>query len=146
MLRIVWNVLSFDQKVILSIFKFWRARTRASWRAHWSKSNKAIGLDLKLMSSKNYWKIIFSSEDMINHVTKSEKHKMAPTWRHAWVISKTMVYETTSWHTKWSWKISCWLDDENIEKCCAQNMEERKKNKLELNLTCWQVRWYAISG
>ena len=92
MLRIVWNILSFDQSVIFSNFKFWRARTRFLWRAHWSKFNKAIAFDLKFMSMKNYCEIIlFSSEDMNDHVTKSENHKMAPTWRHAWVISMKMV-------------------------------------------------------
>ena len=129
MLRIVWNVRSFDQKVILSIFIFWRAHMRASWRAYYSNFHQILDLDLKFMSVKFCSKIIFSLEDIADHVTKSENHKMAPTWRHAWVISKTMVYKTTSWHDKWSWKFSCWLNYDNIGKCSAQNMEERKKNK-----------------
>ena len=33
MLKMTWFVLSFVQKVTLSIFKIWRARTCASWRA-----------------------------------------------------------------------------------------------------------------
>ena len=146
MLRIIWNVLSFDQKVILSIFIFWRAHLRASWRAHYLKFHQILDIDLKFMSIKFCWQIIFSLEDIANHVTKSENHKMAPTWRHAWRISKKIVCHETSWHDKWSWKFSCWLNNDNIEKCSAQNMEERKKNILELNLTCWQVRWYAISA
>ena len=34
MLKMTWFVLSFGRWVILSIFKFWRARTRPSWPLH----------------------------------------------------------------------------------------------------------------
>ena len=92
MLRIIWNILSFDQKVILSIFIFWRAHMRASWRAHYLKFHQILDIDLKFMSMKFCWQIIFSLEDITNHVTKSQNHKMAPTWRHAWMISIKIVW------------------------------------------------------
>ena len=39
------------------------------------------------MPTKLESEIMFGLEDMINDVIFSENHKMAPRWRHAWVIA-----------------------------------------------------------
>ena len=68
--------------VILSILKFWRARTCASWGARGQGLSVCwlIIWSLCVLNLVNFW----STDTKISLITW--KHKMAPGWRHGWVI------------------------------------------------------------
>jgi len=68
--------------------------------------------DLKFMPTIIDAEITFRYEDMINNVTLSENHKMAPRWRHTWLISlksllclfMDMTNDLGNFHVDWSWQ------------------------------------------
>ena len=77
---LVWSKLNFEHFSILT-----RAYARVVTRMN-TGMKMILDIDLKLMSVKGILKMTFSYEDMINYVTQCQKYKMAPTWRHAWLI------------------------------------------------------------
>ena len=77
---LVWSKLNFEYFLILT-----RAYARVMTRMM-TWMYMMLDIDLKSMSVKLILKMTFSYEDMINYVTQCQKNKMAPTWRHAWLI------------------------------------------------------------
>ena len=86
--------------VILSISKFWRARTCASWRArrHGLLICYVMTSNLCMLNLVNLWWIVMQ----IWMITWN--HKMAPRWRHGWVIVLTRLAVLFPIMAKMLWK------------------------------------------
>ena len=93
MLKIAWNVSKKNSRSIWAFFNFdARVRARRGARTDMNATWHYI-LTWNLCLPKEFLKITFNYEDMVNHVTLRRNHKMAPIWRHAWVIAmKTSAY------------------------------------------------------
>ena len=73
--------------VILSIVKFWRARTCASWRAR----GQGLSVCCLMTWSLCVLNLVNLRWNLMNIWMITWNHKMAPRWRHGWVITLTKL-------------------------------------------------------